>query len=202
MAPVTRALLQAKTVYLYHEIIFFSGKVISLRSCLHGPKLVILDESIKGRGSPIISWRSYLLYMIVSWSHAFNADEDLKMVPQRTHSARHILVEETRYSKGGTGPRIGSRSLFQLPHFHVWPNRCCYHGNKHGHWNAEQDPGDLVHNHGIVWLHCQCLLPQKGYLMDKRNTADGGLKTKYRKIPKINPFKYKPPKTVTQKTLR
>ena len=47
MAPVTRALLQAKTVYLYYRI-NFSGKVISLRSCPHGLKLVILDESIKG----------------------------------------------------------------------------------------------------------------------------------------------------------
>ena len=47
MVPVTRALLQAKTLYLYYQIIF-SGKVISLRSCLHGLKLVILDESIKG----------------------------------------------------------------------------------------------------------------------------------------------------------
>ena len=46
MAPVTRALLQAKTVYLYYRI-NFSGKV-NLRSCLHGLKLVILDESIKG----------------------------------------------------------------------------------------------------------------------------------------------------------
>ena len=47
MVPVTRALLQAKRLYLYYQIIF-SGKVISLRSCLHGLKLVILDESIKG----------------------------------------------------------------------------------------------------------------------------------------------------------
>ena len=45
MAPVTRALLQAKRLYLYYGI-NFSGKVISLRSCLHGLKLVILDESI------------------------------------------------------------------------------------------------------------------------------------------------------------
>lgn len=47
MAPVTRALLQAKRLYLFCGI-NFSGKVISLRSCLHGLKLVILDESIKG----------------------------------------------------------------------------------------------------------------------------------------------------------
>ena len=47
MAPVTRALLQAKRLYLYYGI-NFSGKVISLMSCLHGLKLVILDESIKG----------------------------------------------------------------------------------------------------------------------------------------------------------
>ena len=66
MAPVTRALLQAKTVYLYYRI-NFSGKV-NLRSCLHGLKLVILDESIKG----LPDWSSYLLYMIVSWSCAFN----------------------------------------------------------------------------------------------------------------------------------
>ena len=79
MAPVTRALLQAKTLYLYYQIIF-SCKVISLRSCLHGLKLVILDESIKGRGSSIISWRSYLLYMIISWSDAFNAEDFKKNV--------------------------------------------------------------------------------------------------------------------------
>ena len=47
MAPVTRALLQAKRLYLYYGI-NFSGKVIGLRSCLHGLKLVILDESVKG----------------------------------------------------------------------------------------------------------------------------------------------------------
>ena len=47
MAPVTRALLQAKRLYLYYGI-YFSGKVISLRSYLHGFKLVTLDGSIKG----------------------------------------------------------------------------------------------------------------------------------------------------------
>ena len=46
MAPVTRALLQAKTVYLYYRINF--SRKVNLRSCLHGLKLVILDESIKG----------------------------------------------------------------------------------------------------------------------------------------------------------
>ena len=43
---MTRALLQSKTVYLYYRI-NFSDKVISLKSCLPGLKLVILDESIK-----------------------------------------------------------------------------------------------------------------------------------------------------------
>ena len=47
MAPVTRALLQAKTVYLYYRLIF-PARLLGLRSCLHGLKLVILDESIKG----------------------------------------------------------------------------------------------------------------------------------------------------------
>ena len=47
LAPVTRALLQAKTLYLYYRI-NFSCKVISLRSCLHGLTLLISEKSING----------------------------------------------------------------------------------------------------------------------------------------------------------
>ena len=47
LVPVTRALLQAETLYLYYRI-NFSCKVISLRSCLHGLTLLISEESING----------------------------------------------------------------------------------------------------------------------------------------------------------